>query len=231
MKKTKLIISMLSGVILLSACFWYYKSDPTSFPNDEQLVKEMTNHFSYVSNSEIQDTIFLDDRHVFVPFQAEEKLYGLSLWEWKNRKWNVVLVSTSGDIKVWKINSKDPSTFHTVWNYPPQKKVKYMKLYLINKRGFQISGAEEQYEPGVQLEQKITLSENPYGTMKLSKDWITVINSLTGSLTLPQYYFRWNAYDSLDKITYPEVNDNGSSSWGGATQIEFAVFIEESELE
>ena len=32
-----------------------------------------------------------------------------------------------------------------------------MKLYLINKRGFQISGVEEHYEPGVQIEQKINL--------------------------------------------------------------------------
>lgn len=222
---------MLIGVILLSACFWYYTSGPTSFPNDEQLFKEMTNHFSYVSNGEIQDTIFLDDRHVFVPFIAGEKIYGLSLWEWNKRKWNAVFVSTSGEIKVWKINSKDPSTFHTVWHYPPQNQVDYMKLYLINERGFQISGEEEHYEPGVQLEQKINLAENPYGTMKISKEWITVINSLTDSLTVPPYYFGWNTYDSLDNITYPDVNDNGSSSWGGDTHIEFAVYIEKSELE
>ena len=173
----------------------------------------------------------MDERHVFVPFNTKGKIYGLSLWEWNNRKWNEVFVSTSADIKVWKINSKDPATFHTVWNYPPQKQVNYMKLYLINKRGFQISGVEEHYEPGVQIEQKITLSEKPYGTMKLSEEWITVINSFTGSVTASPYYFRWNTYDSLDRIAYPEVNDNGSSSWGGDTHIEFAVYIEESELE
>ena len=67
--------------------------------------------------------------------------------------------------------------------------------------------------------------------MKLSEEWITVINSFTGSVTAPPYYFGWNTYDSLGRIAYPEVNDNGSSSWGGDTHIEFAVYIEESELE
>ena len=103
MKKPKSITSLLIGIILLSASFWYYTSGPTSFPTDEQLVKEMTNHFSYVSNSEIQDTIFLDEHHVFVPFNTNGKIYGLSLWEWNKRKWNAVFVSTSADIKVWKI--------------------------------------------------------------------------------------------------------------------------------
>lgn len=231
MKKTIVLASILIGIMLIVASIWYYNSDSTSFLTDEQLVEEMTDHFSVVSNSVIQDIVFLDDRHVFVPFIAEEKIYGLSLWEWKNRKWNAVLVSTSGEIKVWKINSKDPATFHTVWNYPPQDQVDYMKLYLINKRGFQISGDEEHYEPGMQLEQMITLSENPYGSMKLSKEWISVIGSLNGSLTVPLYYFRWNTYDSSDKVTYLERNENESSSWGGDIQIEFAVFIEESELE
>lgn len=231
MKKPTLIVFILIGVILFSASFWYYTSGPTSFPTDEQVVEEMTNHYSYVSNSEIQDIIFLDDHHVFVPFNTNGKVYGLSLWEWNKRNWSAVLVSTSGDIKVWKINSKDPTTFHTVWNYPPQDQVDYMKFYLINKRGFQISGVEEHYEPGVQLEQTITLSENLYGSMKLSKEWISVINSLNGSPTVPPYYFGWNTYDSSDKLTYPEINKNRSSSRGGDTHIEFALYLEESELE
>ena len=231
MKKPILIASILIGVILFSASYWYHNSGPASFPTDEQVVEEMTNHFSYVSNSVIQDTVFLDERHVFVPFNTNGKVYGLSLWEWNKRKWNAVLVSTSGDIKVWKINSKDPTTFHAVWNYPPQDQVDYMKFYLINKRGFQISGVEEHYEPGLQLEQTITLSENPYGSMKLSKEWIAVINSLNDSLTVPPYNFRWNTYDNLDKPTFPERHENRSSSLGGDTNIEFAVFIEESELE
>ncbi len=222
---------MLIGVILFSTSYWYYNSGPASFPTDEQVVEEMTNHFSYVSNSVIQDTIFLDDRHVFVPFTAEGEIYGLSLWERNNRKWNAVLVSTSGDIKVWKIKSEDPTTYHALWNYPPQDQVDYMKFYLINKRGFHITGVKEHYEPGLQLEQTITLSENLFGSMKLSKEWLAVINSLTDSLKVPLYNFHWNTYDSSDKPIFPERHENRSSSIDGETNIEFAVFIEEFELE
>ncbi|QUG40071.1 hypothetical protein KD050_12165 [Psychrobacillus sp. INOP01] len=231
MKKTIVLASILIGVILLSASFWYYTSGPTSFPTNEQLVEEMTDHFSVVSNSEIQDTVFLDDHHVFVPFIAEGEMYGFSLWEWNNRKWDEVLVSTNGDIRVWKIDSKDPTTYHIVWNYPPQDQLDYMKFYFINKRGYQVSDGEEHYEPGMQLEQTITLSENLYGSMKLSTEWVSVINSLIDSRMVSTYYFGWRAFDRSDKIMYPEGTENGSSSWGGDTHIEFTHFIEETELE
>lgn len=67
--------------------------------------------------------------------------------------------------------------------------------------------------------------------MKLSKEWLAVINSLTDSLKVPPYNFRWNTYDSSDKPTFPERYENRSSSIDGDTNIEFAVFIEEFELE
>ncbi|MEK3993394.1 hypothetical protein MKY29_01430 [Psychrobacillus sp. FSL K6-2365] len=231
MKKPKLLVFIVIGTIILFVSFWYYTSEPTSFPADDQLIEEMSNSFSIVSNSVIQDTVFLDDRHVFVPFIAEHEMYGFSLWEWNNRNWHEVFVSTDGDIRVWKINSKDPTTYHAVWNYPPQDQVNYMKFYLINKRGFEVNYDEVHYEPGVQLEQEITLSENLYGSMKLSKEWTSVINSLNVSPTAAPYYFGWNTYNSLDQITYPEGNENGLSSSGGGTHIEFTHFLEESELD
>lgn len=231
MKKSKVLVVILIGTILLYASFWYYTSGPTKFPTDAQVVEEMANDFSVVSTSVIQDKVFLDDHHVFVPFIAEDEMYGFSLWEWNNRKWNEVLVSTDGDIRVWKIDSKNPKTYHVVWNYPPQGQVDYMKFFLVNKRGYQVSDGQEHYEPGVQLEQTITLSENLYGNMKLSKEWISVINSLHISPTFPSYYFAWRTFDSSDKITYPERSENGSSSWGGNTHIEFTHFLEEPELE
>lgn len=67
--------------------------------------------------------------------------------------------------------------------------------------------------------------------MKLSKEWTSVINSLNVSPTVPPYYFGWNTYNSLDQITYLEGNENGRSSSGGGTHIEFTHFLGESELE
>lgn len=222
---------ILIGITFLVTSFWYFTSGPNSFPTDEQLVEEITNSFSILSNSEIQDIVFLDDRHVFVPFKAEDEMYGFSLWKWNNRKWNEVFVSTNGDVRVWKIDSKDPTTFRVVWNYPPQDKVSYMKLYLVHERGAQVSDYEEHYKPAVQLEQTIRLSENLYGSIKLSQEWIPVLQSFNDSPIIPSYYFGWNTYDSSDKSTYPERNEIGNSSGGGDTYIDFPIYFEESVLE
>lgn len=77
MKKPKLLVFIVIGTIILFVSFWCYTSEPTSFPTDDQLIEEMSNSFSIVSNSVIQDTVFLDDRHVFVPFIAEHEMYEL----------------------------------------------------------------------------------------------------------------------------------------------------------
>lgn len=230
MKKPIIIASFLIGV---STIFWYFTSGPTNFPTDQELVEEMTHSFSILSNSEIQDTVYLDDQHVLVPFIAEGNIYGLSLWEWnkKKRKWNDVLVSTNGDIKVWKLDSRDPATFHAVWNYPPQDKVDYMKLYLFHERGAQISNYEEYYKPAVQLEQTIKLTGNLYGSMKLSRELILVLDSFNASPKVPSYYFGWNTYDTSNMSTYPERNENRSSSSGGGPHIEFPVHFEEVSIE
>lgn len=79
----------------------------------------------------------------------------------------------------------------------------------------------------MQLEQTIKLSGNLYGSMKLLKEWISVIDSPI----VPSYYFGWNTYDSSDKSTYPERNESGNSSWGGDTHIDFPIYFEESALE
>ena len=63
MKKKKVLISLLIGVIIISGSVWYYTLGPTSFLTEEQIVEEMVGHYSIVSNSVIQDIIFLDDRH------------------------------------------------------------------------------------------------------------------------------------------------------------------------
>ena len=83
----------------------------------------------------------------------------------------------------------------------------------------------------VRLDQTITISEDLYGSMKLSQEWTLVIHSFIDSPIVPSYYFGWNTYDSSDKSTYPERDENGNSSWGGDTHIDFPIYFGESVLE
>lgn len=130
------------GVLLLfvAITYWFYFSKPAPFPTNELLIEEMSIFFPEVAGSVIQDTVPLDQHHVYVPFILEDNNGGLSFWEWKHHKWKPVYVSTNGDLRIWKINRKDPSTFHLVWNFSAIDQPDYMKLYLIKKEDIMLVG-------------------------------------------------------------------------------------------
>lgn len=79
--------------------------------------------------------------------------------------------------------------------------------------------------------------------MQIPTEWVSVINSLN-QFSINQsglfsnffnyqqdVYFGWNAYDKSDRITYPGLTVNGSSSSYGSVDIEYVMFVNESELE
>ncbi|WP_391119155.1 hypothetical protein [Psychrobacillus sp. L3] len=243
MTKTKFLTLIGIVLILLTAftVYWFYFSKPEPFLTNEQLVKEMNRFSPGTDASVIQDSVYFDEQHVYVPFVSVDNKYGFSFWEWQHHKWQTVLISTNSDMRIWKIKSKDPSTYHLVWNFPSLDQVSYIKLYLIKKRGYHITGNSHYYEPGVQMEKKIPFSENPYGSMQIPTDWISVILSLN-SFSANQsdlfsnffnyrrdIYFGWNAYDKLDNIT--SLGGSSGSSWYGDLDVDNVMFIDESELE
>jgi hypothetical protein len=126
MKKRKTWTLAGLGVLGLLASFmifWLYFAKPVSFPTNEQLVKEINSIFPESAASVIQDSISVDERHVVVPFISNEDHYGLSYWVWKKHKWTVAAIDTRGEPKIWKINRKDPLSFHLVWNIHPDDQV------------------------------------------------------------------------------------------------------------
>ncbi|TQR20545.1 hypothetical protein [Psychrobacillus vulpis] len=246
MTKKKLLTFIGSIVLVLATViiYWFYFSKPTSFPNNEQLVKEMNSLFPECSATVIQDIVQLDEHHVFVPFISEENNYGLSFWVWKHHKWKIEAIDTNGNPRIWKINSKDPSTYHFVWNFPSTDYLNYMKLYLIKKRGYHISGNIHHYNPAVQMEEKIVLPEQNFGSLQVPDEWVAVINSMNELNSAKQpdiffinffpqqdMYFGWNTFDISDNITHPERLSNSSSFWNEGMDIEYMIFVNDSELE
>ncbi|WP_342599775.1 hypothetical protein MHB48_01195 [Psychrobacillus sp. FSL H8-0483] len=245
--KKKIFIYFGSIVFLLTVVliYWFYFSKPNPFPTDEQLVKEMNSLFPEVSASIIQEVIYLDKEHAFVPFISEEDHYGISFWVWKHHKWMVEFMDTNGNVRVWKINNNDPSTYHFVWNSASSEQLNYMNLYLIKKRNYYVTDNVHHYFPGVQMEEKISLPKTTYGSLPISNEWVSVIDSLNKLNSAKQpdpffpfytpqqdIYFGWNTIDKSDEITYPDRNLNSSTSWNGDSNIEYLLFINDySELE
>ncbi|MEH7115636.1 hypothetical protein V7124_25235 [Neobacillus niacini] len=232
------------GLLASFMIFWFYFAKPVSFLTNGQLVKEINRTFPEASASVIQDSISVDERHVVVPFISNEDHYGLSYWVWKRHKWTVETIDTKGEPKIWKINRKDPSSFHLVWNIHPQDQVSFIAYYLIRDRGYQITEGIENYIPRVQMEKKVSLQEKSYGVMELSDEWQWLMNAVI-EVELKQkpnlffdpftpernLFLGWIPYDQSDKETFPEGSVNGNVYSNGKMLIEHLMILSKGDLE
>ena len=234
------VLVVLSSIII----YWFYFSTPISFPTNEQMVKEINSVHPEAAASVIQETIPVDERHVVVPFISNENDYGLSYWVWKKHKWRVVTIDTKGEPKVWKINRKDPSSFHLVWNIHPEDQLGSIAFYIIRDRGYQITEGIENYVPRIQLEKKVSLQEKSYGMMELPDEWMGVMNALI-EVDSPQkpelfyndffpernMFFGWIPIDQSDKEIFPEGSLNGSGFSNGNVDLEHLMILGKGDLE
>ncbi|KAA0550388.1 hypothetical protein FZW96_03355 [Bacillus sp. BGMRC 2118] len=134
MNKKIVVLFGILFVLLVSiaAYFFYYTgaSQPAAFPNHHSILTGINELQSEIQAETVQDTIFLTDRDVFVPFISNEGTYGSSYWTWKRGKWRIAHIEENVDLRIWKVNPNDPSTFHFVWNLPPNDEVHHVSLYL-----------------------------------------------------------------------------------------------------
>lgn len=246
MTKRKLwTLSGLGVLGLLSSftMYWFYFAKPAPFPTNEQLVKEINRVFPEVSASVIQDTIPVEERHVVVPFISKKDNYGLSYWVWKKHKWTVLTIDTKGEPKIWKINRKDPSSFHIVWNIHPEDQLSSITYFLIRDRGYQITEGIDNYVPRVQMEKKASLQEKSYGVMELPDEWTGFMNAVleveSTQKTNPFFnhfpevnmFFGWIPYDQSEKEIFPEGSVNGSGYSNGNLVIDHMMILSKGDLE
>ncbi|WP_428909970.1 hypothetical protein [Niallia sp. Krafla_26] len=243
MTRKKLWIVIGIFIVLLSAIiYWSYFSKQATFPTNEQLVEEMNRVFPEARSSEIQDRIFVDEQHVVVPFISEKNDYGLSYWVWQKRKWRVASIDTKGRPMVWKVNQRDPSTFHFVWNIDPDDKLDSIQIFLIRDRGYGITEGKEYYDPRVQMDTKISLQDKTYGALGLPENWVAFLDAfgkvetaeqpdLFFSFPEPAMTFGWIPYDQEGKETFPEHSVNGSGFSNGDGDLEHVMIMDKGELE
>ncbi len=246
MKKKRLLIIIGVFVIVLVGLFiyWFVYSKPTSFPNHEQLTKEMNLIFPEAKVEVIQDTIHLDEKHVFVPFISAENQYGVSYWGWQNRKWNVGSISTTGEPHIWKIDEKDSSTFHFVWNMQPEDQVHHIKFFLIRDRSFYVTDGVEDYSPRIQLDNNVALNNKSYGVSQLSKEWVSVIDSheefllskqpdmfFNSFFSNPSMHFGWVPYNEKNEVSFGKGSYNSTGYSNLDVNTEFVMFLDKMEIE
>jgi hypothetical protein len=205
----------------------------------------MNKVFPTAAVKSIQDTVHIDERHVFVPFVSEESRYGVSYWAWKEHKWKLLSIDNAGEPRLWKINSKDPSTYYIAWNSHPDDKVSYMKLYFIRDRGFHGFDGVETYDPRIQLEKKVTLTDKSYGVLRLPVEWSAIMKSLQQAgnpnisdglinSVLPinnDLFFGYIPFDKSDQEAGIMNSVNGSSFTNGDINLDYISILNKSEIE
>ncbi|WML48801.1 hypothetical protein RCG23_01310 [Neobacillus sp. PS3-34] len=246
MVKRKLVGIAGLVVVIMAAItiYWFYFSTPGAFLKNEQMISEINNIFPTAAVNVIQDTIRVDEQHIAVPFISKENRYGLSYWAWQKHKWKVLLIETSGEPRVWKIDSNDPSTYTIVWNIHPDDRISNITFYLDGERNYHVTDGVENYFPKVQMEKKVPIGKNSYGAIKLPREWVTLMttinkvesakqtNSIFSNL-VPQsgLVLGWTPYNKSHKEAFPGYTVNGGSYGNGNIDIDFIRVLSGNEIE
>ncbi|WP_346234607.1 hypothetical protein MKY04_14110 [Lysinibacillus telephonicus] len=244
-KKSFLMTGIAVAVILFAMIYWFEFSEPNPFPPTEQLLEEINNSYPEVTAKLIQDTSFVDERHVVVPFISNENMYGLSYWVWKNHEWQIAEIDTSGIPRLFKANKNNPSSYYFVWNIHPGDALGSIEFYFVRDRNFYVSDNIHTYSPKIQMMKEVSLKDKSYGVMQLPEEWVTIIEEFSKSQLAnkpsPSFqhffpdqsmYFGWIPYDEMKRESYPELSSNGGGfSTGDDVELEHVMIFNRVDVE
>ncbi|WP_226085071.1 hypothetical protein [Mesobacillus sp. S13] len=231
-KKVFVPLLLILFLITVGLLYWYYLSPPAAFPEQEEIKATLNDPYNRVGIAEIQDTIFLDDKHVYIPFITEEEGHGISFWEWEKHEWQLSSYSTGSTPQIWKIDADDPSSHYIMWNFHPENNLDYLTLYLIKERGFSVSEGKHHYGPGIQMDFRTEVGERSYGYTAIPSEWqeyMEAENNMMAAMVPdsffadffppPQHYFGWQSTGTDGSTEYPSYpNNNGFGRGGSSTE-------------
>jgi hypothetical protein len=235
---------LIAGILFIAVGFivyWFYPSKANSFLSDEEMMNEINPHFSNVKISEVQDKVFLDDNHVFVPYITTEGDYAISYWVYEKHQWTNEYTGTMGSPLHVRIDS---SQSYFLWNFNPEDKLNILDFYLIKDRNFHVSDGVQSYEPRIQINLPVQVSKEQYSysAMKVPEEWTQLISEheqlikaqlpdpFFGDMFIPpSLHFGWIAYDEKGKITYP--GPDSGSGYGGGNLSEIVHYLDPMLLE
>ena len=238
-----LLLLLLCIVVLAGGLFyWYYLDPPSTFPAQEKIKNILMNSHNGINIAEIQDTILLDDEHVYIPFTTKTESHGISFWEWKKHEWQLSGFSTGSMPQIWKIDVDDPSSHYIMWNFHPENHLKYLTFFLIKERGFSVTDGKQQYDPGIQMDYRAEVGEKSYGYTPIPSEWQEYMiaenklmekmkpNPLFADFFPPaQYYFGWQSTSKNGTMEFPSFPDNNGFGSGGPST-EHLRFLNENDI-
>jgi hypothetical protein len=228
--------------------YWFYWAEPDPLPTRQEMAAEMNRLFPEVVVGQIQETLYLDERHLFVPFRSEGGSYGFSVWAWRWHRWQVASIESTGQPKLIKLHNDNPASYHLVWNLHPSDGVSKIAFYLKRERSFRYSDGEEYYDPSIQMKKEVSVGGRSYGWLALPGHWVSVLKSLmtldaqthpkTGLDDLmdqmfppPMVYFGWIPYNHLNQETFPERSVNGQHYSNGKLSVDYILKLDKDEIE
>jgi len=243
--KRKRIITVGGLGLVLAAAFllyWFYFSTPEAFPVKEELVNQINLVFPDASPKTIQDTVFLDDQHVFVPFITKSNEYGVSYWAWERHKWQAINIDTVGEPRLWRVDKNDPASYYFVWNIHPSDSISKMKFYFVRDRAFHVQGGVSSYTPKIQMEKEEITQGKSYGIMKLPNEWITTMTSIQKAESASQpdlfssifprgnMYFAFTPFHESGEEASMMNSVNGNGYQNGDITVDFIIYMNQLEV-
>ncbi|WP_019241276.1 MULTISPECIES: hypothetical protein [Bacillus] len=245
--KTRSAAIIIISIVILGLLFWLIPTKPGEMLSNKKLIDMIHAVVPELEDSDIQDVIYVDDKHVFVPFTTKGNQYGISCWVWKKHKWNLTLVDSSGEPRIWKLDPNDPSSFHLIWNLNPKYPINEIHYYFIRDRWFVREGNVEKYFPRIQLEHKMNFKSNSYGALQFADKWSSVMGTLaetkssdTNDAILDDFLFNedanmvefgWIPYNHLGTSDILEESLAGYSFREGSEEFELVKQLTEAEIE
>ncbi|QDP41989.1 hypothetical protein [Radiobacillus deserti] len=217
MKGRKLLLSLILGGIIILALGYYFRP-PGDFPSKQDILNQVP------EAKTIQDIIFLDDKHVYVPFVTNNNGRGFALWVWRNG-WNVISEGDTGEPRIWQVDPNNPDSYFILYNIHPADNIKSIKLYLLRGSYYSVSYGEHTYTPSIKKHVSQDVSEDTYGAIKLPNDWKQLLEGYSRIskqekqqliyFSGPTLHFAWNAANEQGEEVKPEGTfGTGSSTTG-----------------
>ena len=240
-KKTKTIIVVMVMVLIVGTLLIIRSPrEPEAFLTDKQVIKRINSFFPESAPKVIQDVLYLDETHVYVPFINESKEYGMSFWVWKDNKWRAASVDNGGELKAW--NGEGDSFI--MWNLNPKDEVYEIRTFMKKDRNFSASRDEGTYQPGIEMMHSIMTENKTYGVEKYPYNWRTLRNQYAAlQKKTPDYgeFFEGEQalklanrfYDKDGKEVFPTVPTDGMgySTGNDYVDVPYLMDLVDDELE
>jgi hypothetical protein len=242
MKKKLAFVIGIGMVLVALSLYWLQDKEPSPFPTDEQIISEINTTYSKTSAKTIQDTIYVDEHHVLVPFISDTDDYGLSYWAWEGSNWIPSYIDSSGLPMVWKIDRDNPASYRLAWNINPKNSLETIDFYLVRDRNYLFIEGEGEYHPRVQMVEEVFLQES-YGLKQLPEEWAAIIKASHRAATQesrmffnnfhtdPHMQVGWIPFNEAGEKHIPEHTGNINSYTNGEVYLDHVLIMNEIEME